>query len=259
MNYLDQFNLKNKKVLILGGSGLIGKEIVSALAQTQAEVLVLDIKKLQSLNRIGYEYFDLSHKNYFNKFKQILSKFEPNIFLNCSYPHDKKWKENNFAQIKLKSFIRNIELNLVSYSILANLSAEFMVKKKINGSIIQFGSIYGSMGQDLSIYKGTDMRENMSYSIIKGGVHNLTRQMASYYGKYDIKVNTIAPGGVEGHVANGSKTQNIKFKKNYSSKVPLGRLANVRDIPGLVIFLCSNLSSYITGTTIFIDGGWTAI
>lgn len=56
-----------------------------------------------------------------------------------------------------------------------------------------------------------------------------------------------------------AKTQNIKFKKNYSFKVLLGRLANVRDIPGLVIFLCSDLSSYITGSTIFIDGGWTAI
>jgi len=103
------------------------------------------------------------------------------------------------------------------------------------------------------------MRENMSYTIIKGGVHYLIRQMESYYGKYDIKVNTIAPAGIEGYVANGTKTQNIKFKKNYSSKVPLGKLANVRDFSGLVIFLCSDLSSYITGSTIFIDGGWKAI
>ena len=73
-----------------------------------------------------------------------------------------------------------------------------MRKKKIKGSIIQFSSIYGSVGQDLYINKGVkNMRENMSYSVIKGGINNLTNQMASYYGRYGIRVNTVSPGAVE--------------------------------------------------------------
>ena len=259
MSYLEQFKLQNKKILIIGGSGLIGSEILKALKETKAEVLVLDIKKNFFYNDNDYKYFDLTNKNYIKKFNQILFDFKPNIFLNCSYPVDKYWKNNSFDKIQIESLKKNIDLNLVSYSILAKLSADYMKNHKIKGSIIQFGSIYGVVAQDLSIYKNTKMKENMTYSIIKGGVHNLTRQMASYYGKYDIKINTVAPGGIEGHVAGSIKKQNKIFKKNYSSKVPLRRLAKTNDIPGVVIFLCSNLSSYITGSTIYVDGGWTII
>ena len=71
-----------------------------------------------------------------------------------------------------------------------------MKNKKIKGNIIQFSSIYGIVGQDLDLYKGTKMRENISYSVIKGGILSLTRSMASYYGPYGIRVNTICPGGI---------------------------------------------------------------
>jgi len=259
MNYLSQFKLEKKRILVLGGNGLIGSELVAALNQTKSKILVLDLKKNNLKKNIKFNYFDLSDKNYLKKFNFILKKFNPNIFINCSYPYNDQWNKNNFSEVDLYNLRENIELNLISYSMLANESAKFFKSKKITGNIIQFGSIYGSVGQDLSIYKNTKMRESMTYSIIKGGLHNLTRQMASYYGKNNIRVNTIAPGGIEGHIAGSKDKQNSQFKKNYSSKTPLGRLAKPEDIPGLVIFLCSNLSSYLTGSIIFVDGGWTAI
>ena len=75
-----------------------------------------------------------------------------------------------------------------------------MKKKKIFGNIIQFGSHYGVIGQNSNIYKGTKMSENMIYSAIKGGIVNNTRHLASHYGKWGIRANTICPGGVEGHI-----------------------------------------------------------
>ena len=81
-------------------------------------------------------------------------------------------------------------------------------KNKINGSIIQFASIYGKLGQDQSIYSNTSMKENVAYSFLKGGIVNLSRQMAAYYGKYNIRVNCISPGGIE-------DAQQDEFKNRY--------------------------------------------
>ena len=137
--------------------------------------------------------------------------------------------------------------------------ANHMIRSSIKGSIIQFGSIYGLLGQDLSVYVNTEMKENASYSIIKGGIINLTRSMSSFYGKHDIRVNTICPGAVQGHVAGGADEQNKEFIKNFSNKVPLGRLAKAEEMAGPVLFLATDASSYVTGLTLVVDGGWTAI
>ena len=128
-----------------------------------------------------------------------------------------------------------------------------MKKRKIKGSIIQLSSIYGVVAQDLTIYKGTNMRENMTYSVIKGGINNLTKQMASYYGKYQIRCNALCPGGIE------EKKHNSKFLKNYKNKVPLKRFCKSTDVAASALFLASEASSYITGSTIMVDGGWTII
>ena len=108
------------------------------------------------------------------------------------------------------------------------------------------------VGQNLNIYQGTNTKENIAYSAIKGGIVNSTRLMASYYGKYKIRVNTICPGGIK-------NKQSAKLKSQYASQVPLKRMCKTQEIPPAVIFLASEASSYVTGTTLMIDGGWTAI
>jgi NAD(P)-dependent dehydrogenase (short-subunit alcohol dehydrogenase family) len=134
-----------------------------------------------------------------------------------------------------------------------------MVKKNIKGSIINLNSIYGLLGQDLSIYEKTSMRENMPYSMIKGGLANLTRQMASYYGRFGVRVNGICSGGLKGHVAGKSNIQEKQFIKNYEKKVPLKRLGSPEEIANVVTFIASDASSYITGSNVLVDGGWTII
>jgi len=142
---------------------------------------------------------------------------------------------------------------------LAKLVAENMVKNKIAGSIIQLSSIYGLVGQDQNVYENTEIKENLSYSVIKGGIINLTRQMASYYGKFNIRVNSLCPGGIEGHIAGVKSNQDLNFIKQYSKKTPLKRLGKSEEVASVALFLSSEAASYVTGSTLIVDGGITSI
>ena len=146
-----------------------------------------------------------------------------------------------------------------SYAWLARLAAESMKAEGRNGSIIQLGSIYGILGQDLTVYEGTKMHENMTYTAIKGGITNLTRQMASYYGQFNIRVNILVPGGLSGNVAGKSDTQDPIFVKQYSQKTPLKRMGKAEEIASAALFLASNAASYVTGTMLMVDGGWAEV
>ena len=134
-----------------------------------------------------------------------------------------------------------------------------MINKKIEGSIIQLASTYGIVGQDIELYKGTNLKENSIYSALKGGIITQTKQMASYYGKFGIRINSISPGGIEGKIAGKRAVQSKIFRDKYSKKTPLNRMGKASDIAPAIIFLSSDASSYITGENIVIDGGWTII
>ena len=127
-----------------------------------------------------------------------------------------------------------------------------MKSKKIKGKIIQLGSIYGNVSQDLNLYKDTYLKENITYPLIKGGISKFMQQIAVYYAKYDILINTVSPGGVKSN-------QDKKFVSKYNYKTPINRMANPSEISELILFLSSDSSSYILGQDILIDGGYTKI
>jgi len=268
-NYKQLFNLKNKKIILVGGFGLLGSEIVRVLSDLNAEITILDnlknnkiLKEFKTYNlKIKYIKFDCSNlKKAEKQIQKLINKnYIPDAFINCSYPRTKDWYKNNFKNIKLQSYEKNISIHLNSYIWLSRVFAESIIKFKKEARIINFSSIYGILGQDLNIYKKTKMRENMTYSVIKGGIINFTRQMASYYGRNNLLVNCICPGGVYGPVQGLSLTQDKHFLKNYSQKVPLNRLAHSHEIASVVAFLCSDASSYITGTSVIVDGGWSSV
>ena len=114
------------------------------------------------------------------------------------------------------------------------------------------GSIYGVVGNDLTIYEHSGIGTAAPYAAIKGGIINLTRYLASYYGRQGVRVNCVSPGGIFDH-------QNPIFVANYENKVPMGRMGNPDDIAPSVSFLLSDEAKYITGQNLIVDGGWTAI
>jgi len=263
--------LDSKQVWIVGGLGTIGREISIACASVGAKITVLDNNESmghifkKQMEEDGYEinnkFFNCSQLDILEEtFSNIIHDLGcPDIFINSSYPRTKDWSTHSFAEVTFDSFRENVDIHMNSHVWLARLIANSMVINKKHGSIIQFGSIYGLVGQDLSIYENTDMCENMSYAIIKGGIINLTRQMASYYGQFNIRVNTLCPGGILGPVAEKNEFQNATFIEQYSKKVPLKRLGLPEEIASVALFLASDASSYITGSTLVVDGGWTSI
>ena len=269
--YLNKFSLDGKTAFVVGGVGLIGREISLALASSGAKTIILEKKEKASLQLVkdlrlkGYQAhfraFNCAEmKNMEKNFSSLIDEFrDMSILINCSYPRTKDWAKSSFKKITLESYQKNIDIHLNSYVWLACLAANSFVDSKVSGCIVQLGSIYGILGQDLNIYKDTEMDENMSYAVIKGGITNLTRQMASYYGQYNIRVNTLAPGGISGPVAGKTNIQDRKFIKNYSEKNPLKRLGRAEEVASAALFLASDGSSYINGTTIIVDGGWSII
>ena len=261
MSFLDKIKLTNKKVYILGGSGLIGSKVVINTLSIGAEVIILDVRKKRLQKKVKYEKFDCSKLiNLEQNFNKIIKKLGcPDVFINCSYPKTNDWGKCSFSKITLQRMTKNIEIHMNSYAWLSKIVAEKMVKNKIKGNIINLNSIYGLLGQDLSVYEKTSMTENMPYSIIKGGLVNLTRQMASYYGRYGVRVNSICSGGLKGHVAGRLNFQEKQFIKNYEKKVPLKRLGDPEEVANVITFIASDASSYINGSNILVDGGWTII
>ena len=256
-------NLDNKNIVVLGGSGLIGTEIISGLIKLNANIIILDIKKndnYSNYKKVFFHKFDITKNNFDKNFQKIINNYKViDSFINCAYPYSSDWSESSFETLKYNSLKININYQLENTIWTTNLVSKHMKKNKTKGSIILLNSIYGILGNDLSIYKKTDMKENISYSVIKGGISNYVRAMCSVLSPNSIRINSICAGGVQGGIAGQAKKQPKQFIKNYSQKVPLRRLANATERAQPVIFLCSDMSSYITGTNLVVDGGWSAI
>jgi NAD(P)-dependent dehydrogenase (short-subunit alcohol dehydrogenase family) len=126
------------------------------------------------------------------------------------------------------------------------------------GAIVNVGSIYGMVSpvQDIYAYRaeqtGVPFVKPVAYSAAKSGVYNLTRYCATYWGRHGIRVNTLTPSGVV------RETQDATFQSNYTSRIPIGRMAHADEFNGAAIFLISAASRYMTGSNLVVDGGWTA-
>ena len=123
--------------------------------------------------------------------------------------------------------------------------------KQHDGVIINIASTYGIVGPDQRIYGKSGQNSAAFYAATKGSLINLTRYLAAYWQGKGIRVNTLSPGGVK-------KGQDKNFVKKYSQKTMLGRMANKDEYIGPILFLSSNASSYMTGSNLIVDGGWTA-
>lgn len=243
--------LKDKIFVVTGGSGLLGKSIITKITNEGGFAINADIIHETNLNE-GLVKCDVT--NLFSikiAISEILDRFgKIDGWVNNAYPRTKDWGDR-FEDIKCSSWSANIEMQLNSVFFCCQEILTTMKVQKF-GSIVNIASIYGIVGPDFSIYEGTNMTMPAAYSAIKGGVINFTRYLASYYGSYQIRINCVSPGGI-------FDNQESSFVSKYEEKVPLKRMGLPEEISPTIVFLLGSESSYITGQNIIIDGGFTCI
>lgn len=263
VDYLNKFLLTDSTVVVTGGLGLLGKEIVTALAQAGAFVIIADVLEKEGrhfsseLSRLGYKnkfiVFDISDIE--NLEKKIVGIFRSNKnvtgWVNSAFPRTEDWG-CELGEFNPVSWQKNVDMHMNSYC-LASWNVATLMSEQKGGSIVNMGSIYGIVGNDFSIYEGTGKTPPPSYSAIKAGINNFDKYLASYFGSKNVRINTVCPGGIF------NNQKNKKFLLNYEKKVPMKRMGKADEISPAVLFLISNAASYVTGSTVIIDGGWTAI
>ncbi|URN96118.1 MAG: SDR family oxidoreductase [Candidatus Pristimantibacillus lignocellulolyticus] len=270
MNYTKKFSLVGKNAIVTGGAGILGRHFCFGLAEAGAQVAVVDINKEASqqvvdqiIERGGKAtrfYCNLtSEQSVISMVDSVRSEFGSIDILH----NNAAGKSNDlnaffapFEEYELNQWNQIMSTDLDSMFLVAKHVGKVMKEQGQGGSIMQTSSIYGIMGPDNRIYEGSYYLERgintpAIYSAAKAGVIGLTRYLATYWAKDNIRVNTITPGGVE-------SGQNDVFKEKYSNRIPLGRMAQPEEMVGALIFLASDASSYITGQNIIIDGGLNA-
>ena len=255
----DYFSLKNKKTVITGGLGLIGGAITQSLIECESRVIVVDInedryKELPSnvRSKIDFEYADLTKLDEIQPFVQDLWNWYDGIdnWINNAYPRTADWA-NRLEDVSVESWRKNVDIQMNSYCIISNEIAKLMAKNG-GGNIVNVSSIQALKAPDFTIYEGTDMTTPAAYTPIKAGIMMYSKYLASYFGNRNVRVNAICPGGV-------FNNQPESFLKRYNKKTLLGRMAKPEEVARPVVFLLSDAASYITGTALTVDGGWTAI
>jgi NAD(P)-dependent dehydrogenase (short-subunit alcohol dehydrogenase family) len=244
-------NLKDKIIVVTGGNGLLGSEIIFQLKAQGALVINLELNIKTKADLTEIECDITNSKSIKDSISLIIKKYNKiDGLVNNAYPRTSDWG-NKFEDIKIDSWKSNVDMQMNSIFYLSQIVLELMKIQK-SGSIINMASIYGLVGPDFMVYENTDMTMPAAYAAIKGGVINFSRYLSSYYGKYNIRINCISPGGIYNN-------QSENFVQNYERKVPMKRMGKASDIAPAVCFLLSDESSYITGQNLIIDGGWTSI
>ena len=222
-----------REFIITGSEGFLGKEISAYF------------KKLGKLHKLDLSLgHDLTDENFV---KDWFSKNHADYLINCFALNDninKKRKKNDLYNFSLKSFQDYLDVNIIS---LFSVCREF-AKNNERGSVVNFSASTGLVSARPDLYDGS--HKHIGYSISKAGVVNLTKYFATHLAP-NIRVNCIAPGGIENN-------QDVEFINKYAKLTPLKRMMKKEELNEIVEYLATEKSSYATGSTFVIDGGWTA-
>jgi len=249
-------NLKNKNIVITGGNGFLGSQITNALLNEKANVYIIDIKKLKKKTSAKYFKSDITNEQDLKKILKFfkLKKIKIDVLINnaaIDYPPLKSKKKFKLETFPNNLWDKDISVSLKGSYLCTKVFGSYMSKFK-KGSIINVSSDLGIIAPDQRIYKNSGFVKPVTYSVVKHGIIGLTKYTASYWGEKNIRCNAIAPGGIYNN-------QDSSFVKKINQLIPLGRMAKKNEYNGLILFLCSDLSSYITGSIIVADGGRTII
>ena len=264
------FSLDNKIAIVTGACGLLGKQHCFALAGAGAFVVVADVNESACRDfaaQLGEEHLglqiDVTDKESLHIAKQkITEKYEKiDILVNNAAIND---MFENPLLAGMQSMFENYPLSMWDQSWKVNVSGVFLCSQVFgsvmagqqSGSIINIASTYGMVAPDQNIYKNKEGIQNFykspAYPVTKAAVLGFTKFLAAYWGKKNVRVNALSPGGVENN-------QDNFFIQNYSARTLLNRMAAPEDYKGAIVYLASDASAYMTGANLVVDGGWTAI
>ena len=246
----DLFSLSGRLAIVTGGAGQLGAEIVRGLEERGARVVVFDIAgdqlRVDVTDRASLE-------------AAVGEVGTPHVLVNAAAldsPPDAPPEEvGPFESYPEASFDRVMDVNVKGTFLACQIVGARMAAAG-RGSIVNLSSVYGMLSPVQDVYEfrrksGDEFYKPVAYSVSKSALYNLTRYLATYWAKSGVRVNTLTLAGV-------ANDQPPEFVDAYTARMPLGRMADVREVVGPVVFLASDASSYVTGANLVVDGGWSA-
>ncbi len=264
-NLQQLMDLEGRVALVSGGAGHIGGEAVRAFAELGADIAIADFEE-ESCHALAEEItkdygvktlplvLDLAQdQEVKDAVEQTAESFgRLDIVVNSAAFVGTSGLEGwvvPFEEQTVDTWRKAMDVNLTAIFILCQAAAPHL-KASGHGSIINISSIYGMVGPDMRLYEGLNMGNPAAYAASKGGLLQFTRWLSTTLAP-DIRVNSMTPGGI-------FRNQNEKFVEKYIDRVPLKRMATEEDMKGALAYLASDLSAYVTGQNIVVDGGWVA-
>lgn len=261
----ELMDLSGRAALVTGGAGHIGRACCEALAEMGCAVAVIDLDEggcRETADDLARRFgvatlalaLDLADEKAVvaapDRVADALGSL--GILVNCAaFVGTSKLQGWGvpFEQQRLDTWRAALEVNLTAPFALIQAAARHL-RASGHGSVVNVGSTYGVVGPDWSLYEGTSMSNPAAYAASKGGLIQLTRWLATTLAP-DVRVNSLCPGGV-------FRNQPECFVRRYEARTPAGRMATEEDMKGTLLYLAGDLSRYVTGQNIMVDGGWTA-
>ncbi len=259
---VPSWSLVDRVAVVTGAAGFLGREHCDALAELGASVVMVDVDpttlaaaaddlRARRGTIVVARAVDITSRDavqsLVGEIVDSLGRIDV-LVNNAQLQLSTSWVE--FEDLPVDDWRRILDVNLTG-AFLCSQAVGRVMRAARRGSIINFGSIYGMIGPDFRVYDGTPFTTAAVYSASKAGIYGLTRYLATYYGPHNVRANAVTPGGIyNGHTD--------PFLAAYNERVPMRRMGEPGEIRGVMQFLASDASTYVTGQNIPVDGGRTA-